>query len=352
MMGRTNMQTDSLVNHEDQNQNESQHQERSQLAMQRSQWKVNKTLDETNLLDYNKLCSICLSDDPIDNESGRSLRSPLVRACLCLGSRGQQHKLCLENWLEQSGSTSCPFCKVRYDLVRYKRSYLDYLRHLVRLSSHAGKHALMGWSSQARAAAISSLPLDRQLSMQTSQTQSQLHLGSIVSLSTSLTLNLGHDFLINLVTFVFCVYLFLVGLAVCLHYISLSSSSSASAGNITWPRGTTLRTIDTPDMKHRLTSSNRNFFSRLFSSYSSANLCSQQTITTKTPLDHYYESSGTYDWMTLILFCLVCIATVILFIFILSILIESLLRHYVKYRLWTSNHFKVLVGEYELPGSK
>lgn len=309
--------------------------------MQRSQWKVNGILDDTNLVDCKNLCSICLSDDPIDNESGRSLLSPLINACLCVGFRAQQHKLCLENWLEQSGCTSCPFCKVRYELVRYKRGYLDYLRHLVRLSSHAGKHALMGWSSQATAAAITSLPLDRQQAMQTSQ--SQLQLGSVISLSTSLSLNLGHDFLINLVTFVFCVYLFLVGLAVCLHYISLASLASATAAATT-----AAKTMQLADVPLRLTSFIQNFITKYFPLFSSG----KTTTTTATLDQYYYDSSRSFDWLTLMLFCSVCIATVILFVFILSILIEALLRHYVKYRLWTSHHFKVLVSEYELAGGK
>lgn len=91
-------------------------------VMERSQWKINTDI-RSKRIDYDRICSICLS------EGGKFTRkdNPLISACLCLGFRSNQHKLCIEEWIEQTGTRSCPFCFVTYDYARKRKSFWSYI---------------------------------------------------------------------------------------------------------------------------------------------------------------------------------------------------------------------------------
>lgn len=209
--------------------------------MKQSQWKINNTLDETNLLDYSTICCICFSQDPIDSETGESFHSPLISACLCIGIKSKQHRYCIEDWIEKSGATTCPFCGVKYEFKRKQRGYFDYIRSLIRINyrnDHRDDHHDDNHND--------------------------------------------HDSLINLFTLVFLIYLFLIGLAVCLHYISITGNNN----NIV---------ISKPGLGQ------------------------------------------------LMIFCFVGISTILLFLSIISMSMETVFLHYVKFRLWSSNHFKITV---------
>lgn len=97
-------------------------------VMKRSKWKVKQFVEDYKIKDYSGICSICLSDDPIDNQTGEVLKGPLIGPCLCIGSKAHQHKRCIENWIEQTGSSSCPFCMVRYEFTRKRKTFWSYVK--------------------------------------------------------------------------------------------------------------------------------------------------------------------------------------------------------------------------------
>lgn len=246
-------------------------------VMKRSQWKI-KTNLESKRADYGKICSICclpgsptnsaanlihssssaglesgslgcnrmssvVSSQLASNKSGtlhvtgkiassepsKKCRDPLMSVCLCSGIRSWQHKSCIEDWLEQSGATSCPFCQVRYDIRRERKSFWSYMR------------------------------------------ESELE----------------HDLLVSGGSLCLGSYLFIVGLAVCRHFIVNNLKADDHDGyHLSWPSG--------------------------------------------------------------ILFCFVLSSTVLLFIGIVSMGLSLVFRHYVKYSLWSKSHYRVRIRPYSL----
>lgn len=120
-------------------------------VMKRSQWKINTSL-ESKRARYDTICSICFREP--------TRRNPLITPCLCLGERARQHKSCIEDWIEETGAASCPFCFVRYEYSRKRKSFWSYLKDC----------------------------------------------------------ELERDFVVSLTAFALSLYLFLVGLSVCYHY--------------------------------------------------------------------------------------------------------------------------------------
>lgn len=164
--------------------------------MKKSQWKIDTSL-ESKRADYTQICSICLSSDSPEysncsnqkgsmtvtnngssnssssnnnNKCSSSRKNPLITPCLCSGMRSHQHKRCIEQWIEETGTTSCPFCFVRYEYTRKRKSFWSYVRDS----------------------------------------------------------ELEKEFLVTLGALVFSLYLFLVGISVCYHYATISPTSWAS----------------------------------------------------------------------------------------------------------------------------
>lgn len=156
-------------------------------------------------------------------------KGPLISACLCLGRR--QHKSCIEDWLEQTGATSCPFCLVRYELRRERKSFWSYMRED----------------------------------------------------------ELEHELVVSLLSLSLASYLLLLALAVCRQQLMMKQVQQQADDSSTW--------------------------SVAFS---------------------------------MLLFCFVCISTVLLFIATVSIGLNVVFRHYVRYSLWCKSHYKVHIEPYKL----
>lgn len=205
--------------------------------MKRSKWKINTSL-ESKRLDYERVCSICLSMEETSSNTtrgdGKFAANPLMRPCLCSGFRSRQHKLCIESWLEQTGATSCPFCLVRYDYTRKRKNFWSYVTDC----------------------------------------------------------ELEYEFTMSLLSLSFSCYLFLIGSAVCYDYIFEKSDSGDGGGS-----------------------------------------------------SHFANGS---NWLSLMVFCFVCTATVLLMIAIVSIGLSVALRHYIRFWLWSATHFRVEIREYSL----
>lgn len=203
-------------------------------AMRRSQWKINNTFAEGKLADFSKICSICLSDLPIViNGKEKVTQSELISACLCSGVRAKQHKCCIENWIELTGATSCPFCLVRFEYRRKRRSFCSYVREC----------------------------------------------------------QLEQDMLATLTTLAFSLYLFTVGLSTCLHYLLYDTQND----------------------------------------------------------EQYY--SVAQSWTSLVVFCFVCALTTTLLLAIISLALNTIVRHSISYHLWSRTYFKVDVRPYKLEGA-
>lgn len=186
--------------------------------MEKSGWKINPEYDENNRVDYDKFCSICLSKDSQALKS----KGPLITPCLCVGKRSHQHKRCIENWIEQTGVAGCPFCFVRYEYSKERKSFWSYLE----------------------------------------------------------ACQLENELVYSSMTYLFAIYLFIVGLSVCDHYI----------GQIAFH----------------------------------------------------------HEWFPLILFCFVCTGTVLLFVGIVSLCLDTMLRHHLRYSLWKTSQFKINLKAYEI----
>lgn len=278
-------------------------------VMVRSQWKINTSI-QSKRAEYDKICSICLRDSSENNTTTRTSSSssmsssygnahnnPLITPCLCAGIRSHQHKRCIEQWIEQTGSVSCPFCFVRYEYTRERKSFWSYMNDS----------------------------------------------------------ELEHDFLVSSAAIVLSLYLFLVGASVCYHHTFLVCEYDTNVGN--------MATFD----KHP---------TRSPSSWLSA-LLSMKMLTTirawlaasfdvNEVLECHHNSSQINDihnnnnniktishihsWLTSVMYCFVCIATVLLFIAIVSMSISLVFRHYVRYWLWCQTHFEVSIKEYSLSG--
>lgn len=251
-------------------------------VMKRSQWKINLTVDDHKISDFNGICSICLSDSPTDNESGESLSSPLITPCLCSGYRSHQHKKCIEKWIEHTGATSCPFCLVRYEFTRKRKNFFSYVRDC----------------------------------------------------------DLEQDFLISFATTAFFVYLFLLGLSICWYQ---GLSEGYISGYVDGSEKNDLVIIkDTLYELRRSTELSPEVSLALDQQIKSLDKRAQSCDSTW---------SWSWSWSKLILFCSVCIPTVILFVGSVSISLSFIFRHYVKYWLWSNSHFKVDVKEYRLAGA-
>lgn len=106
--------------------------------MERGRWRIktdpNDKVDRVNEL--KDICSICLSEPELQrNRLTRTKESnELISICLCSGHRPRVHKRCIEDFIELSGCTSCPFCMVRYDYTTSRKGFLAYIReqHLER----------------------------------------------------------------------------------------------------------------------------------------------------------------------------------------------------------------------------
>ena len=104
---------------------ESRSREAAAQVMQHSHWQINTEL-ASKRADYNKICLICLSGSPQFNRAGRS--GELVTPCLCVGKRSHYHRACIESWIELTGVSSCPFCLVRYEFTKERRSFVDFVQ--------------------------------------------------------------------------------------------------------------------------------------------------------------------------------------------------------------------------------
>ncbi|XP_037283392.2 E3 ubiquitin-protein ligase MARCHF3 [Rhipicephalus microplus] len=64
------------------------------------------------------ICRIC-------HEGDHSL--PLLSLCLCSGTMGLVHLLCLEHWLSTSGSETCEICHYRFNVERRPRQFCEWV---------------------------------------------------------------------------------------------------------------------------------------------------------------------------------------------------------------------------------
>lgn len=121
----------------------------SQLSvMERGRWRINLNSSKqgVQLDEFKNICSICLSESSLQRygEPKTGQQSKLIAVCLCSGLRPFVHKRCIENWIEVSGCTSCPFCLVRYDLTARRKSIIAYIREL-----HLERELIIGISALA-----------------------------------------------------------------------------------------------------------------------------------------------------------------------------------------------------------
>lgn len=340
-------------------------------VMKRSQWNINKSLDASKFADMSKICSICLSDDPpdlstssiiesciapsessktrpdrgqIDNsvhcynndnlklvssatltdsirngkrvnqlESSSSssnhataLRAVLISPCLCTGTRAHQHKICIEKWIEQTGVTSCPFCSVRYDYTKHRKSFWAYLRE-----------SDIDW-----------------IAVRTS--------AGALAIAT---------------------YLVLVGSYICNMYMDatrIGDNQSVKSLQEHDARGNWLSTaydrirsvlvalmIARPSDKiSDSRAAHKQSMERLSSNQWQAGQLQRQ------PLYHsgVEELDGGRGWPSFAIFCFACVSTALLMIGIVSMSLNAVFRHVVRYRLWSRVHFRVEVKSYTLPG--
>lgn len=312
--------------------------------MERNRWRISANT-RSKRLDYERVCSICLSDSPsysddIDfslwhwlvkgclwrHKSASCDVNPLISPCLCAGKRSHQHKRCIENWIEQTGASDCPFCFVRYEYSRKPRSFWSYVKDC----------------------------------------------------------ELERDLYVSLATFAFASYLFLVGLSVCHHYVLRSDSSIdaidgfntsvarcfCDSGDVKKtqaftdcsrqkaPSATTAR--ESKDNYHDAAKSILADLEGVLACHLSSYWCNHskkqpppllhksQQLLEVTPLMNDAYSGG---WVSLLVFCFVSSATVLLLIGIISMGLNMAFRHYVRYWLWSRTHFRVEVKPYSFEGA-
>lgn len=280
-------------------------------VMKRSHWKINTSV-KNKRADFSEICSICLVDSPKD---------PLIAPCLCLGKRSHQHKRCIEDWIEQTGASSCPFCHVRYEYTRKRKSFWSYVKDC----------------------------------------------------------ELEHDFLVSITAFAFSLYLFIVGLAICCHYVVTAHRQFDSRKERGFNHHHHHRdhTVESERLAGSQVMTNSSNVSKYFYSMMKANLMKliiaircwlfgytmvQESVKVSGPVvavgqddnfgtssRHQYDDDDyTNSWLTMLLFCFVCSATVVLFIAIVSMSMNIVFRHYVRYWLWSETHFKVEIKPYDL----
>lgn len=233
-------------------------------VMTHSQWKI-KASEDDNRADFKKICSICLSNRG-ECKPGEQKKDDdqLIAPCLCTGYRSRQHKRCIEQWIEQTGATSCPFCNVRYEFTRSKKNFFCYIREL----------------------------------------------------------ELQNEFLISFGVFVFSVYLFLLGLTMCYKFIFCVYECDP----------TTMRNFE-----------------------SGVKSLAQRELTDWKELEKLVDCQRSisqfehaHSWLSVIIFCIVCVGTILLFIGIVSLCLNMIFRHYVRYLIWSKTNFRVSIQPYRL----
>ncbi|XP_037283384.2 E3 ubiquitin-protein ligase MARCHF3 [Rhipicephalus microplus] len=75
------------------------------------------------------ICRICHEGDH---------RLPLLSICLCSGTMGLVHLLCLEHWLSTSGSEACEICHYHFNVERRPRHFCEWV------NSASVRRALVG----------------------------------------------------------------------------------------------------------------------------------------------------------------------------------------------------------------
>lgn len=351
-------------------------------VMHRSGWKVNTEIGserQSSSLGGGKrhVCSICLSDSPIYNDdtsdvtsaavaiatgvggggvtattigtsgnpsmiggggfgtsSAASLLSlakkvsssncrenPLISPCLCADFRSHQHKRCIESWIEQTGATSCPFCLVRYDYTRRRKSFWSYIKDC----------------------------------------------------------ELEQDFLVSIAAFALATYLFLVGLAICYHYLFTSykcgsnsnypptiaadgtSSFATSSATVASPEGESTRYSSTtcchtndistplPPTSQRACGAHHHYHQQLIASSPSTWSDESRNKFDEALECHLIQRQyKTRTWLSMILFSFACTSNALLFIGIVSLGSKTVFRHYLRYTIWSKTNFRVDVRPYQL----
>lgn len=316
-------------------------------AMKPCHWRINLNI-RNKRADYDKICSICLSDSPSYTDNGescyhwfrlswltrlwarhKSLASyddnPLISPCLCTGKRSHQHKRCIENWIEQTGASDCPFCFVRYEYTRRRKSFWSYVK-------------------------------DCEFGVR--------------------------DLRVSLAAFVFASYLFLVGLSVCHHYVSTINGGYANidsllavgdddANHVSLGKTTTNGNCGQQERNNHYRDAAKWILGDLeevlachLSSYwqsyskknrhqqhktqSGENVAAGAALTTTMMAMNDAHRVG---WSSLLVFCFVATMTVLLLLGIISMGLNMAFRHYVRYWLWSRTHFRVEVKPYSFEGA-
>lgn len=308
-------------------------------VMKRSHWRINFSI-RSKRVDYDRICSICLSespsyyDDHVDYSPWSWLTrlwrskpdscdyNPLISPCLCAGKRSHQHKRCIENWIEQTGASDCPFCFVRYEYLRKRKSFWSYVKEC----------------------------------------------------------ELEREFRVGLTAFAFASYLFLVGLSVCHHYIlednnnnNIDSSADdddlgSDARNVvelTGRKATEGAAKTASNCGQQSSSANYRDAARKIladlegvlachlSSYWRGNYFRNQPPTSAQELMSATSNGDALrvGWLSLLVFCFVSTVTVLLLMGIISMGFNMAFRHYVRYWLWSRTHFRVEVKPYTFEGA-
>lgn len=261
-------------------------------VMKRSQWKINTSL-ESKRANYETICSICFLDTSKRSRNDDERRNPLLTPCLCLGSRARQHKRCIEEWIEETGAVSCPFCFVRYEYTRKRKSFWSYLKDC----------------------------------------------------------ELERDFVVSLTAFALSLYLFLVGLSICYHYVmaadyfgwrptnSSDDDKCQSSLSSAAPSGCLNDLGDNYDDDGEVEADEKSTAAAAF-----AVAVEKLSRATQQFVFHNYAQT----WLFTSLFCFACIASVLLLIGMVSMSLELMIRHYVSYSRWSEAHFNVSVAPYTL----
>jgi hypothetical protein len=133
-------------------------------------------------------------------------------------------------------------------------------------------------------------------------------------------LELQKDFLVNLGVFVFAVYLFFVGLTICYQFVFAVYECDPQSGE-------NLKSSDP--------------LPKQFTSWQEL----EKLVDCHRSLSAFER---THSWPSIILFCFTCVGTILLFISIISLCLNMIVKHYIKYLLWSKTNFRVSVQPYRL----
>lgn len=253
---------DDRMSDETQVSNESSISQNEAIAsvMKQSQWTI-KTDSSVDRSDFSRICSFCLIDSSEDKVSND--RGSLITACLCTGRRSHSHERCIGEWIEQTGANSCPFCNVRYEFTRKKKSFLCYITEC----------------------------------------------------------GLKNDFIISAAALAYSFHLFIVGLSVCYNFLfSNHECDSESVRNLA-----ILDSVDTIE----------------WSDWSEL----ENIVECRRSVRQFKYA---HSWSSTILFCITCIGTIFLFVTIISLCLNMVFRHYIRYMVWTKTSSRVSVKSYRL----